>query len=287
MLGSVFCVGLGQLINGKARRAFLYLIIFGASLLIVEAFAIVAGIHSYFTVFNASFTAMGLILACSVIDTVFLSLRSADPSGGLLLKRIPLLVAYVLLAWVFIPVSFMLARKFALEPYRTRADSMFPALPKETHLVVRKKGPLPLQIGRGDILIYRSPKDSSKIMIHRAIALPGDRITINGKDVQINGKSLQSGSEDRESINHSSYRVIWKTATEFPRFQVDETIPSEHLFVMGDNRDESYDSRMQGPIPMELVDGVIWQVFADKEWEELCARSFLNFLFHKACLEKT
>jgi signal peptidase I len=96
---------------------------------------------------------------------------------------------------------------------------------------------------RGDVIVFIYPKDKSKDYIKRVIGLPGDKIKIIGKDIFINGKLLDApfGVYDKGSRRNNNLGPI--------------IVPAQGLFVMGDNRDHSYDSRYWGFVPMELVKG--------------------------------
>jgi signal peptidase I len=92
----------------------------------------------------------------------------------------------------------------------------------------------------GDVIIFRPPADDGSYYIKRAIALPGDRIVISGGRVYINGTLLE---EDYlpEGIYTSG--------------DVDMTIGKDMIYVLGDNRGDSEDSRAFGPIPIKSIRG--------------------------------
>ena len=146
-------------------------------------------------------------------------------------------------------------RTFVIQAYKIPSGSMEPTLLVGDHILVSKfiygiKAPfinrtiVPIsKPKRGDVIVFIYPKDKSKDYIKRVIGLPGDKIKIIGKDIFINGKLLdaQFGVYDKGSRRNNNLGPI--------------IVPAHGLFVMGDNRDHSYDSRYWGFVPLEFVKG--------------------------------
>ncbi len=153
--------------------------------------------------------------------------------------------------WVFsIAAAVILAlliRTFIVELYVVDGPSMRPTLKHEERLVVNKfvyrmRDPL-----KGEILIFRYPRDPSRDFIKRVIATAGDTIEIKEGRVYVN-----------DSLLHEDY-ILEKTRTEYPK----TTIPEGTIFVMGDNRNNSEDSRFPdvGFVPLDLIKGKAVLVF--------------------------
>ena len=144
----------------------------------------------------------------------------------------------------------LIIRTWAVQAFKIPSGSMKPTLLIGDHLLVSKSSygiKLPFSdtvlvpIGdpeRGDIVVFRFPEDRSKDFIKRIIGLPGDKIEVRNKEVYINGKRIQ------DKWAHYTDRVILDRNSGQPRdFFGPVEVPADHYFVMGDNRDESYDSR--------------------------------------------
>lgn len=138
-------------------------------------------------------------------------------------------------------------RYFIVELYLVEGPSMRPTLVSQERLVVNKfiyrfKTP-----ERGEILVFRYPKDPSRDFIKRVIAVPGDTIEIKEGRVFVNQQLL-----------NETY-ILNKTRGSYPL----STVPENHIFVMGDNRNNSEDSRFAdvGFVPFDLIKGKAVMVF--------------------------
>jgi signal peptidase I len=109
-----------------------------------------------------------------------------------------------------------------------------------------------LEIERGMIVTFKSPPELEKEYVKRVIGLPGDRIKIINKKVYINDQPLEEPyTFFKDQKIEMSYR------DNFPTFKV----PENHYFCMGDNRDNSYDSRFWGPVPADYIIGKPWRIY--------------------------
>lgn len=103
---------------------------------------------------------------------------------------------------------------------------------------------------RGDVIVFEYPEDPSKDFIKRVIGLPGDTVQMVDKTVMINGKPYANPHEV-----HKEKSVI--PAAQNPRDNTKPiVVPEGAYFVMGDNRDRSYDSRFWGVVKMDKVKGL-------------------------------
>jgi signal peptidase I len=105
---------------------------------------------------------------------------------------------------------------------------------------------------RGDIVVFEYPQDVTKDYIKRVIGLPGDQVEIRDGQVFVNGQQLEQpyleGAPTYCVIGYACQSGI-------------VTIPAGHLFVMGDNRSNSSDSREWGPLPFDRVIGQAWVLY--------------------------
>lgn len=158
-------------------------------------------------------------------------------------------------------------RTFIIQAYKIPSRSMVPTLVVGDHLLVNKfiygiKIPflrntiIPItDPQRGDIVVFIYPNDRSKDFIKRIIGVGGDTIEIRNKKIFINGKEY----DDTHGIYSDS--VIYPGAMQ-PRDNYGPvTVPQKSLFVMGDNRDESADSRFWGFVNLKDVEGKAFIIY--------------------------
>ena len=121
-----------------------------------------------------------------------------------------------------------------------QGTSMLPTIKDGERLQIIRLDSTLKSIGRGDIVDFWSPMDTSKFYIKRVIGLPGDRIEIRGSEVWLNQSRLWEPYLSQK-LNMSK------------RSQPMLTVPPQNYFIMGDNRDNSADSRIFGCVPEGLI----------------------------------
>lgn len=112
------------------------------------------------------------------------------------------------------------------------------------------------RVRRGDVVIFRSLEQPEMDMVKRCVGLPGDVIEVRDKQLFINGESVNDSSFAR----HRDPRVFSSQPVAGPQARRRDnfgplTVPADHYFCMGDNRDFSWDSRFWGPLPAAMVKG--------------------------------
>ncbi len=176
------------------------------------------------------------------------------------------------------------ARLFVYEPFRQPSDSMYPTIPSGSFLLVDRRGfsnagPFrkiklkpTARIDRGDIVAFLIDDDGT-VYIKRVIGLPGDHVRLAGRHLTVNGGAVpvhvalgdrvQSGRFDyqlaTETIENREATIAWIPTR--PSTDFDRVIPEDHFFMLGDNRDNSRDSRFAevGFVPKERMIGkVVW-----------------------------
>jgi signal peptidase I len=221
--------------------------------------------------------------------------------------RQPLWLEYTAGLFPVIAVVFFL-RSFVVEPFKIPSGSMIPTLLVGDLILVNKYTygvRLPIvhtkvldvgQPARGDVMVFRFPRDPSMDYIKRVVGLPGDRISYENKRLRINGQEVamaEAGefydserlsysrqySEKLGTIDHKILTELEKPSfisavdafpfrenCEYGSSGVSCVVPPGHYFVMGDNRENSLDSRFWGFVPERNIVGkafFIWMNFGD------------------------
>lgn len=146
-------------------------------------------------------------------------------------------------------------RTYVAEAMWIPSSSMYPTLDIGDRLLVDKISlKFKHQVKRGDIVVFIPPPSAyldEKFLIKRVIGLPGETISIQDGVVYINGKALDEPY------------ILEKTKDDFGPYE----IPEDSIFVMGDNRNGSYDSRSWGPVPMDnLVGKALFRYYPLSQW---------------------
>jgi len=196
----------------------------------------------------------------------------------------PVIVEY---AKSFFPVLLIvfLLRGFVVEPFRIPSGSMLPSLYIGDFILVNKFAygiRLPVlntkvfDVGdpeRGDVVVFRYPKDPSLDYIKRIIGLPGDHIAYFNKVLYVNGKPVKrdfvgqyvgpgqsNANEYLERLPGKEHALLLQPGRP-GSLEGEYTVPDEMYFVMGDNRDNSNDSRVWGPVPQQNLIGKAFMIW--------------------------
>jgi signal peptidase I len=139
---------------------------------------------------------------------------------------------------------------FLYQPVKVEGTSMLPGLEDQERIFINKFVYRWEPISRGDIVVFRYPRDTSKSYIKRVIGVPGDHIRMEDGQVFVNNRRLSESYIPPEYFDHRSF-------SEF-------TIPRDSYFLLGDHRSMSNDSREFGPVERQYIYGkavfVYWPV---------------------------
>jgi len=173
-----------------------------------------------------------------------------------------------------IPIVLVSTFTFVLQPYKLPSSSMTPTLVVGDHVLINVWAKQPR---RGDVVVFAYPPEPKKAFLKRVIAVGGDSVEVRDDVVYVNGQAvprrpidgdcqypevdLDSGRDIvhacrafDEELDGRRYRVVFDRDHQ-SRPTAKQTLPPGQLFVLGDNRDNSHDSRHFGPVPAANVRG--------------------------------
>lgn len=170
-------------------------------------------------------------------------------------------LAGAIFSWVIFPIAVVLIlHNFVFQAYHVLGTSMVPTLHETDYLIISKLGytealvertlgkDKPYIPARGQIIVFRFPRDPSKVFVKRVIGVPGDRIVIK------NGTLTVFNNEHPDGFNPDTSYEAKDTTT---LIDTDEVVQPGNVFVLGDNRSPigSYDSREWGLLPSSYIIG--------------------------------
>jgi len=146
----------------------------------------------------------------------------------------------VLESLVIALVIAVIIRVFVFEPFYIPSGSMEPTLLKGDRIIVSK---LSYRVGtpkRGDVIVFRYPRDPGRVFVKRVIGLPGETVALKDSHLYINGRQV-SEPYLPDGLSFADFGPV--------------RVPAGHLFMLGDNRNSSDDSRVWGFLEERLIIG--------------------------------
>jgi len=238
--------GLGQLYNAQILKGIIFFLAFH----LIPIILFLAGLQF-------QFYGLVVILLFSICLWLFIigeAFFSAKRKKEVVLKRynkwyVYLLIILLMLGTYIIPSDFIAniaSETLKFSAYKMSTGSMEPTMSIGDYLIIDSKYFKKSELQRGDLVIIQYPKDPTKDFIKRVIALEGEKIEIKNKQVYINDAAIPESYKVHKDINvDEAIRDNFGPAL----------VSSDHCFVLGDNRDNSWDSRFWGFLPLCNIKG--------------------------------
>lgn len=259
VVAGLLMTGAGQFVLGNARRGWTYVGLSLASSLVMAAAAFVSPTLMA-TVMLWSFA----LFLFSLFDVAIARPAAIYPPGRAL-------AAILIGVFLVTRIHPFVIRAFVIEAFRIPSGSMNPTLLSGDHVFLDKIDRAP---DRGDVIVYELPTDRSKEYVKRVIGLPGDVIETRGDTLSVNGEEQPHVFVEDTKVHQADCQLIPARISEetlggartyrildLPHHESEVldgrwTVPEGELFVMGDNRDNSMDSRSGHTVPLDHVRGV-------------------------------
>lgn len=158
-------------------------------------------------------------------------------------KALPPLLRQAAETLALTAVLFLILVTFVVQGYKVYGNCMEPNLSTGERLLGNKFIYRFDRPCRGDVIVFRYPKDPAKVFVKRVIACPGETVEIRDGKVYVNDSPLQESDYVRKTP-HGDYAKSF--------------VPNDCVFVLGDNRDDSNDSRSWGLLPVENIQAKAW-----------------------------
>ncbi|MFC7848679.1 signal peptidase I, partial [Arthrobacter sp. NPDC057388] len=145
---------------------------------------------------------------------------------------------------VLLAAGLLASRLWLVEPVTVSSESMEPALPKGSTVLMFKPGPVLGPVKAGDLVVFTSPEDGNPA-VKRAIAFGGQTVAIEDSVLVVDGVPQAEPGIDHSRIDGTYFGPV--------------KVPAGHVFVLGDNRAGSIDSRAYGSVPLASLQAtVLW-----------------------------
>ncbi len=226
-----------------------------------------------------------LVIYCYAASDAYRLARRSDPHYKL--QDYNRNRVYVLLILVQLTCSVVLIagiREFVLEAFYIPSRNMTPSILQGDRILVNKLLGGNRFPDRGDLIVFRNPgSKGGRNFISRVVALAGDRVVVEGDRVEVNGTPLQRDRIPPEALRNIQNQVAGRASYETnagrrykviygdlaggtpPRKRTELTVPGRSVFVLGDNRDRSLDSRGFGAVHVGDVIGFVQYIYYPAE----------------------
>jgi signal peptidase I len=259
---SLLLPGLGQIETGRLGRGVAWYLSIQVTMLAAALFSLLV----------FSWGPLGIVLPILLVSLARIlvivdAARLAKSSEALHLawpKRLALYLALVLISESLPPPVLPVVKTF-MGLYTVPTTSMIPTIEPGDRVVCNNFVYRWRQPKRGEVIAFWTPGDNSVLQVKRIAGLPGERVQMEGQTVLIDGKPL------------SECCAYFSGPSNLPSFAENQTVtvPAEHYYLLGDNRNDAADSRFFGPIAAEQVHGrilgIYWSVDETGEirWERI------------------
>lgn len=221
-------------------------------------------------------------------------------------------LSYKVISFVVLVLAILLLRYSVIEPYKIPSGSMIPTLKIGDHIFVNKLSyglRIPFlgevkrwgEPKRGDVVVFAPPLNNGKVYVKRLIGLPGDKIRVEDDKLYVNDNFIKKVetkfyptmtdvsddeqyvpesytlyTEDLAGIQHFALQLKDRTKVYYP-ISTEVVVPEGALFFMGDNRDNSEDSRYWGFASRSEVRGKAMFVWLSLNWKKMFTPSWIRF----------
>jgi signal peptidase I len=253
---SFFGTGLGQVYNGQALKGLLFFMLlplllyipFGIALFYCDTFSL------WPLILIAPIALTILFYLAALIDSILTAQKLSNQYEPKWYNRLTIYVALCPLIYAGYGTIAALVRTHICQAFTVPLSSMKPTVFLGDYIIVDRR-PSAHNPQRGDIIVFHYPLDLEKLFIKRVVAIGGDTVEIRDKVLLLNGERVKEAY-----VIHTDSHII--SGSVRPRDNIGPLkVPVNAYFVLGDNRDESFDSRFWGFVEKSKVVGIVRTIY--------------------------
>lgn len=238
VLFTILTTGLGHIYCGRVKRGIIFILI--PITATVTAF-LVLKVYPSFLLLISFLTICIIYLIYCIFDVIKIAQKQSVHYETKKFNRWYIYLAlYTIVIAIPQPLSGEYIKQNIVQAFKIPSGSMIPTLQIGDMLLAKTDKESKSNINRGDLIIFKYPMDRTKIYIKRVIAIEGETISIKDKKVSINHSIF-----NEPYIINTDSRIFKQTKTPRDNMAPIE-VPANSFFVMGDNRDNTHDSRFWG-----------------------------------------
>jgi signal peptidase I len=290
VLLSLIMPGLGQVYCGRLKRGLVLNFLNILPLPIIIGLFSLSNSPALMQIVIVLILAGGMVQLTAIIDSAILAKRAG---ARYQLKDYNTPVVYVLFVLIVTGGSIgsaLYIRSQGLEAYRIPAASCYPTIVPNDRILVNKNAYNRNDPARGDLVVHINPNNRHENYIKRIVAVAGDTVEMKDNQTYINGRELSQRQLPESTLDNISITVkgqqlkgeVFEETNGSAKYNIflaklpfDQktgsfekiTVPKHHCFVLGDNRNNSLDSRNFGPIPLATIKGRVDYIYwPAKDW---------------------
>lgn len=280
-LASLFCTGLGHVYAGRLVRGVVVLVLV---LLVPPTIALLSrrppSRAALFGILGAG-AFLVLVHLFAIFDAWRVARGASRPFRGGRTHRTGFYALFLLVGLLYPVGASLWVRERFLEAFRIPTASMSPGIAPGDRILVQKAPAGELRLTRGDIVVYRVPSEGGRHFVKRVIGLPGERVMIRRGAAWVDGRSLargevppaQTDAPRRTAEEWADGRswTVWVAQDSADDVAATEVVvPAAHVYVLGDDRATSRDSRVMGPVPIgDIVGRASYRYPGSGEWSRI------------------
>jgi signal peptidase I len=287
---SLIMPGLGQVYCGKLARGLVLNFLNILPLPLIIGLFLISNSPALMLITIALILAAGIVQLVAIIDSAYIAKHTKTDYELKDYNRWYVYVLFVLIITGGSIGSALYLREQTLEAFRVTAASCYPTIVPNDRILANKSAYKTKDPQRGDLIVHICPFNRHWNYIKRIVAVAGDTVEIKDGQLYVNDEKLQrqmlpqsmlddirvkvegellEGDVFEEVNGDAKYKIFLarpphgKTSVDFAKI----TVPKHHCFVLGDNRNNSQDSRHFGPLPLATVKGrADYLYFPAKDW---------------------